>query len=856
MAIGHGGLCLLPMSLKHFLIVSLAGSIACSSPMWADTLVLTPTDDSYIRASQSNQGENTLVIIGDTATANDYLRGAFAFDLSGSVLTGATISSVTLTLTIDTRDTSNGGSSSAVNTIDLHELSASFTNNGITWTSRDGSNPWSTAGGDFGGVLTSLISNAGSVNTGDKLNFSSTALMAAAEAARGGTLPLLGKLQNEDANRSVFRIASANHSNPSYRPVLTIEYQAFVSDPNLSQDILSGDPDLQFGTITGDPPASATRTLRFVNEGPNNPITIESAQITGSGVFTINDLALNDGGGQTLPLTLQVGDALALKVAASSSDYLPLAEATLILDTNDNLQDREFALSVSFPEPGSAMAHPAIPGTPASSAYQVRVDGVPVAVNDESYFDFHTAFFSIEEPAMVEVEFSPGVSYTSIHPLRHGIQPTINGNTISFPMLEPHKLVIKASGALPLALCATPNEENIPASGDPDVLYFGPGTHEPGLIEPVSGQTVYLASGALVKGRIEVRDATGVTIRGRGTLDARGYSVRGDKTHAILFEGCNDVHIEGIGIRGGTWWQTLFLLTNDASAIHLSLFGVSVNTDGIDIDGVQRFVARDCFIRCEDDGFGWHVLDAETNGEPPTRDCLAEDCVIWNTRYGNGLRVGASMETELFENITFRDIDVLEHAGAAIYADHSDWATCRNIRFENFTDETTKQTVNMYIDKTRYSNATGYRDERGHYDGLHFVNLNSPGGGIRLAGYDAGHLIDQVSFTNSKTGSSWIDGPEDITTNAFVTNVTFSVDPPVFEARAIKLSPSVAGWIQLGFSSIRDEAYSILASDDLGITDPFSVIGNTTGNGDATSILLYDSGAAGKQRRFYRIRKD
>lgn len=423
-------------------------------------------------------------------------------------------------------------------------------------------------------------------------------------------------------------------------------------------------------------------------------------------------------------------------------------------------------------------SHPAIPGVAASELYEVRVDGVPVPVNDESYFDFHTAFFSMGKPVTVEVEFAGEAPFASIHPQRHGILPKQEDNKISFKLEKPLKLVIKSRGAKPLLLCATPLEQDVPAKTDPNVLYFGPGIHEPGLIEPVSGQTVYLAPGALVKGRIEVRDATGVTVRGRGTIDGRGYSVRKDKTHVILFERCEDVHIEGIGIRGGSWWMTLFLVTNNASATHLSLLGKTVNTDGIDIDGVRNFVARDCFIRCEDDGFGWHALDAEANGQPPTENALAEDCVIWNTRWGNGLRVGASMETELFKNITFRNIDVLEYAGAAIYADHSDWATCRNIRFENFFIETKgskgkASVIDMYIAKTRYSNKTGFRDARGRFDGLEFINVVAPAGTIRLRGHDADHAIENVLFRNCRIGGEPVDGPEDITTNEFVSGVKF-----------------------------------------------------------------------------------
>lgn len=51
----------------------------------------------------------------------------------------------------------------------------------------------------------------------------------------------------------------------------------------------------------------------------------------------------------------------------------------------------------------------------------------------------------------------------------------------------------------PLALCVTPLENDVPAAGDTNVVYFGPGVHEPGVIKPVFGQTVYLPPGARKK---------------------------------------------------------------------------------------------------------------------------------------------------------------------------------------------------------------------------------------------------------------------------------------------------------------------------------------------------------------------
>ena len=202
--------------------------------------------------------------------------------------------------------------------------------------------------------------------------------------------------------------------------------------------------------------------------------------------------------------------------------------------------------------------------------------------------------------------------------------------------------------------------------------------------------------------------------------------------------------------------------------MHLLSFGV--NNDGIDIDGVTDFYAHDCFIGCGDDGFGWHAVDAEANGEPPSMNCLADNCVIYNTHAGNGLRVGASMETKLFKDITFRNIDVLEHANAGIRSDHSDWAMSENVTFENFYLERPGRPIDVKIQKTRYSNATGYLDERGHMLNWQFINVQSPGGVIELAGVDEEHAIRNVLFKNCCLGGVPLQ-EQSIIKNEFVYDV-------------------------------------------------------------------------------------
>jgi polygalacturonase len=418
---------------------------------------------------------------------------------------------------------------------------------------------------------------------------------------------------------------------------------------------------------------------------------------------------------------------------------------------------------------------PAIPSVAASTAYSVKVNGEEVAVNDESRFDFQTAMFTMSGTANVEIKVLTGnAQKCTVHPLRHKITPQVAGDTLSFTISKPLKLVVKVEGAPNLALIATPLETDVPKEGDKNVIYFGPGVHEGGAIKPQDGQTIYLAPGALVMGRIEATGVKDVTVKGRGILDTSKNSSRAAKRCGVLFNKCSNVKVEGIGVRGGSWWQTLYLASDNVEVSQMNLFGKEINTDGVDIDGVKNFAVRDTFIRSGDDGLGWHAVDAKANGENPTDGALAEDCVIWDTTGGNGIRIGASMETALFQNVTFRNIDILWHNMDAIRSDHSDWALCKNIRFENIYDEAPRnQAINFFIAKTSYSNDNGYKDERGHFDGLHFINVNSAAKGVTLLGLDKDHLIENVTFQNCRVGDKTLSQPSDIKTNEFVKNVSF-----------------------------------------------------------------------------------
>ena len=80
---------------------------------------------------------------------------------------------------------------------------------------------------------------------------------------RGFSDDLIAKLATEDATRSVFRLgASPVNANTQPLPSLIIDYTPVVLDPVLNLDTVNGDPDLNFASVIGSAPFSATRTVR------------------------------------------------------------------------------------------------------------------------------------------------------------------------------------------------------------------------------------------------------------------------------------------------------------------------------------------------------------------------------------------------------------------------------------------------------------------------------------------------------------------------------------------------------------------------------------------------------------------
>lgn len=441
--------------------------------------------------------------------------------------------------------------------------------------------------------------------------------------------------------------------------------------------------------------------------------------------------------------------------------------------------------------------YPAPDGEPASADYTVEANGQPVFVYQAkvrqeiakppgsiwthdvgckaevaslSYFDF-------EGKVDVAVRPTRPFKAATIHPLSFGIKPAIEGATIRFSLDRPRKLTILLDGSDKQALHLFANglETDAPKPGDPNVLYFGPGVHKIGSTRVGSGQQVYIAGGAVVRGQILPDDkpqvskrtglkhysgailhldkVAGVRIGGRGILDGS------DMPHAarslILVAGSQDVTIEDIILRDSPNWNVCIAGSERVVARDLKLVSGRLNSDGINPVNSRKVEIRDCFIRNHDDS----IAVKATRPEGDCADILAEGCIIWNDW---GYALGITYETRApIHDVTFRNCDVLTALFAPLGVYMVDAATVSDITFEDIRIEATRdKLLRIAIGHDMWATDP----QRGHIRGVRFRNVAFTGGTTprsEIAGFDATHLVEDVTFEGLTIGGKRITTPAD-----------------------------------------------------------------------------------------------
>jgi len=464
----------------------------------------------------------------------------------------------------------------------------------------------------------------------------------------------------------------------------------------------------------------------------------------------------------------------------------------------------------------------------------VRVNGAPV---DTVSTDMNVGYthFAFAGTVFVEVIATETIKTFDLSPHRDGIEATAKGNVLSFRLSQPKKLHLKINNLPRFFIFADAPEKNPPRPGQAGVynikdynvtsslesvqtsniqraindvaakkgiLYVPPGLYLSGELKIRSHLTLYLSPGAVIKGTarvsdyprgefgtqlIHLLDCEHVKIFGRGVIDGQGRALRlatenasNGRLKLIRSFRAKYCAVEGVLLRDAGSWSIHLIESSDLRFTNTKLISNTIlddpafpwepNTDGFDPDNSSRVIIENGFISCSDDAIAVKLRYGTLRDMD---DIRFQNNVVWTVK--SALKIGTEVVDHKMTNILFENNDVI-HADRGIVVYCYRGATIENPKwinnhFERIGDNT-KQ-MNLEI-KIQDDGGTGFLNNVFIKDNTfeHFSPNPSS-----LRGLDAEHMLDGVVFDNLVIAGKRRTSLEEaeITTNRFVTNVSFSV---------------------------------------------------------------------------------
>lgn len=388
--------------------------------------------------------------------------------------------------------------------------------------------------------------------------------------------------------------------------------------------------------------------------------------------------------------------------------------------------------------------------------YSVKVDQVIGAKHHTE--EASMAYFDFDGEVEVQVKSNKGTINTNrIRPLSYNIASNVSGDVLTFKLNKPRNLSVEVNGDIfhNLHLFANPIDINVPKKKKAkNLIYFGPGIHQlPGdSLIVKSGQTVYVAGGAIVRGNIRVKNAHDVKVFGRGYVGpvGRGYGVS--------IENSKNVEVEGLVMTqcptGGSNGVTI----RNVKCISWYGWGDGMNvfsSSNVSYDGV--------FCRTSDDCTTIYATRMGYTGS--SRNITMKNSTLW-ADVAHPIFIGLHGNVErpdTIENALYKNIDILDHSEMQL-----DYQGCmaigcgddnlvRNIRFEDIRVEDFRrgQLVNLRVTfNKKYCKAPG----RG-IENIVFKNVSYNGTHSELSiieGYDKDRMVKNVRFENLRINGKLI----------------------------------------------------------------------------------------------------
>ena len=438
----------------------------------------------------------------------------------------------------------------------------------------------------------------------------------------------------------------------------------------------------------------------------------------------------------------------------------------------------------------AAVAIPPFPPqeTP-SEQYKVFVNGteVPVwtAFCDKPDLGSRYSFVTFEMSAPAEIQVRPADPFDKpvIRPDAWGLQPTVKDQTIAFTLDRPRKISIEPYGMKNvLLLFADAPQTDIPDPNDKNVRFFGPGIHrvEGDVLRLTSGQTLYLAPGAVLKAAVFAEDAQNVTLRGRGIIDGADWPwLKGPRGHLVGFIRCKNVTVEGVIIRGSYGWTLVPIQCENVRIDNIKIVGDRVqNDDGINPCNSRQVAIRDCFIRTDDDCIS--VKGLRQTKREPAEDIVIENMVFWCSR-ARIILFAHESQAEAMRRIRVSDSHIIHYTMTPFLLEPGENMPITDILFENIHINAAargeiarlRPTVNQYM-----SIKIPGRIENVRFNNIDIAADDPAAVFVHLEGADAEHNVSRIAFDALRINGKPVESPAPLLRiHPFVSDIVFNGKP-------------------------------------------------------------------------------
>lgn len=325
-------------------------------------------------------------------------------------------------------------------------------------------------------------------------------------------------------------------------------------------------------------------------------------------------------------------------------------------------------------------------------------------------------FFSDQE-VEVKVKYSGKLDSPIVRPVSKNIPIRQEKEYMSFRLSENGNYVFEPCGEH-FSLHIFFNAPHKTCNREDVTYYFGPGVHNPLLLDLKDNDSVYIHPEALVYTTVYAENAKNIRIFGGGVLNNGCQERVGSECHAkfpygnIRMWDSKNIHIEDV-------------ILVDASNFVLSLYNCEnividnvklvghwrYNTDGIDLVNCRDAIIKDSFIRSFDDGI---VIKAIYDMDI-CENIFVENCVVW-CGWGKTLELGLETATEEYRNISFRNCDLIHNSTGAMAISNGHYANIHDILYENINVEFQKTNRPQVIQNT--DDDEYYWDEKPYMENL------------------------------------------------------------------------------------------------------------------------------------------